>query len=184
MSEDATPTDGSAATLRSLTDPATLLDRQDVDTGEQSRVVDEEHFDRHDPIAGWVVVGLTNADGEVALVDHDGGHGWSLPHGPVQPGEDWAAAARHWLAVQTGIDAELADAVRVTRIEDRLEATDTSATAARTTTIHDVVLAARPASDDPTLDPDPDGPDVDWFAAVPAGAPDGDVTEDIRRFLD
>lgn len=161
-------------------DPVALFDAGDVSTETVEVEVDAEHFERFDGIVGRVVVGVTNADGEVLLLentDPDVCHDWVLPHGPVED-EDWIESAVDWTDGLTGVTPELGDAVHVRRND----VTDGD----RRTTVYHVLLPGRPL-DDGTVEGDVryDCDDA-WRAEWRDSAPDeldGIERDDVERFL-
>jgi nucleolar protein 56 len=170
-------------------DPETLLGREDVPVREDPEVVEHQHhFDLYEPIEGMAAVGVTNDDGEVLLlVDDDEGIAL-LPHGPVEPGEDWAAAATRVVEEQTGVAVEIDGPELVKRKYFSPEGDDD-----RQTTAFQVFLRASPIDGETATASSEDGGDgnwdVSWFDEVPVDADEADETEDdivddIRLFVD
>lgn len=95
--------EGTNETSLSVDDPARLIANTDVSYSETSRTFRKAKFEglkqRYSTIEGIVMVGIVNNNGEVLL---KGPGNWSPPGGAVQPGEDWAAAARRVIRQQTG----------------------------------------------------------------------------------
>ncbi|WP_267642313.1 NUDIX domain-containing protein [Haloarchaeobius amylolyticus] len=169
-----------------MTYPEDLLDRGSVDYVEQTHVLPAEEFeaarDRAETIDGGVVVGVTDDEDRVLLVQNDWSDGWILPGGGVEPGEDWEAAARREAEEETGVAVTLDGPELV--YQGRLEHVDTGEV------LEDgyaVFFAASPR-DDGTVADDPGVADediqaVEWFAAVPADV-DPDHEAEVRRFVD
>ncbi|WP_435363026.1 NUDIX domain-containing protein [Haloarchaeobius sp. DYHT-AS-18] len=76
--------------------PEDLLDRGSVDYVERIHVLPAGEFeaarDRAGTIEGGVVVGVTDDDGRLLLIQNDWSDGWILPGGGVESGEDWEVA--------------------------------------------------------------------------------------------
>lgn len=187
-STDAPPDDPTAAEPAatdppaSLTDPDALRDRPGVDVEDRTARVPPGEFEEHDRWAGIAVVAVTDGDGRAVLLWNDDEHGL-LPHAPVEPGDDFATAARRAAEEQVGVAVDLDAVVRVRRTEYRPAGDD-----ARRTTVHDVLFRASPAGrasgdDAPTTDrgcwtaawADDLPPNPDWDRP--------DVRDDLRRFL-
>lgn len=172
----ASPTDG----IDPLTDPDVL---DDVPVTEETRTISDAELDRRDAWNGVAVVGATDPSGAVLLAKLGDGHGWMLPNGPVDPGDDYVAAAVDWTEQTTGVTVDL-DAVE--RVHRKQYLTEDG----RETTSYHVVFAASPTGDATVAD-DPGLPgqsveSVGWFAEPPADADwdHGDFGEDVRRFLE
>lgn len=174
-----TDTTGDTADVAPLTDPGTLRDRDDVDYLTAERTDDEEHFERHDEIAGFAAVAVTNADGDLALARL--GDAWILPHASVDLGEDFVDVAERAADDLLGIDVEIASVVRARRKHCTLEDGD------RETVIHDVIFEASPANGtglpDASTVQSCQAEATDWFDHVPEKAPDNEVREDMRLFV-
>lgn len=166
-------------------DPATLLDREDVPVREAPEVVEHQHhFELYEPIEGMVVVGATNDDGEVLLLVDADEQIALLPHGPVEPGEDWATAATRAVEEKTGVAAEIGGPELVKRKHFAPEGDDD-----RRTTAYQVFLHASSVADGVAAgtvsDPDRDDWTVDWFDEVPVDADaSNELVEDVRLFVD
>lgn len=88
--------------IDSLTDPATLADRDDVPVS-QDEMEHESAEHCSTDIAGKIAVGVRNDEGQTLLLCNDE-HGVAiLPHGDVEPDEDWLAAARREVEALTGV---------------------------------------------------------------------------------
>lgn len=177
--------------MESLSDPESLRDREDVAFDEQSRSIDRETFEalreRYDAIDGVVQVGVTSDDGAVLLWGPDG---WAPPGGDVEPGEDWAAAARRAIEELAGVSVDIDGPELVERIEFGVEDEADSRFPA-----YNVLFGASlpddtgPADvevvddlDHPYFD---DGTDLElaWFDEVPEDA-HANHEDHVRLFLD
>ncbi len=95
--------------MNSIHDPATLIEREDIQFEEKTRSFDQEKFealrDRYDSIAGVVQVGVVNENDDVLLLGPDE---WVPPGGDVEVNEDWVTAARRaideWAGIAVDID--------------------------------------------------------------------------------
>lgn len=163
-------------------DPVARFDRGDVSTETVQVDVDGEHFERFDDIVGRVVVGVTNDDGDVLLLENtdpdDVRHDWVLPHGPVEDGDDWVETAVDWTDGLTGVTPELGDPVHVRRND----VTDGD----HRTTVYHVLFPGRPL-DAGSLDGDvrydcDDAWRAEWRDSAPDGM-DGVERDDVERFL-
>lgn len=180
MTQDSTADD---PTLDSLADPESLADRDDVEYLTETNEVDADEFAQAredlEPLGGWAVVGTTNDDGRVLLMD-DGSHGWTLPAAPVDVGDDWVATAETAIADLTGVSGSIRQPERVRRIDYHEEDGDGHLV------VHHVVLRAAslsgaPVADDPTIGCDT-AVDVRWTASLPEDV-EGVVADDARLFL-
>lgn len=120
MSNQSTP-DESAADTVSLTDPESLRDRDDVPFYEDQDVVDEETYETVSNLDDLAPVGVTNDAGDVLVMRVTEQCDRKIPSAGVEPGEDYAAAARRWVAEQAGIEIELDAIEAVWRFEARLD---------------------------------------------------------------
>lgn len=162
----------------SVTDPIAAAERHDVPVETSSYEHDTaDHCERD--AAGRAIVGVT-ADDRVLALRHDTEPYHLLPNRIVEPGGDWAAAAREAAATEGGVPAQL-DRVEVVR---RIEHTGPGGD---DTGVTDHVLFS--ASVDASTVPTPETPNGDWTAEwlddLPAAveAESGDALADIRRFL-
>lgn len=165
-------------------DPEDLIDREDVRFREYPEVVDHQHhFDLYEPIDGMAVVGVTNDDGKVLLLVHDDEPLALLPHGPVEPGEDWAAAASRAVEEKTGVAVEIDGPELVKRKYFSPEGDDD-----RQTTAYQVFLHATPIADETAAGSSAKADQGDWtagwFDEVPVDADHEEVEDDIRLFVD
>jgi ADP-ribose pyrophosphatase YjhB (NUDIX family) len=124
MSSDA-PHDGPTAdidTQLSLADPQEVRSSEGVDFTTETQ--EHETFDHcSTDIAGKTVVELGNEDGEVLLLINDE-HGIAVaPHGDVEAGDDWAAAARREIEAVTGITIAL-DSIDAVKAVDHVVSED------------------------------------------------------------
>jgi hypothetical protein len=180
MSRDSAPE--TAQPLTTLPALETLRSRDDVDSADDATDVPSEDFgelrEELAPTDGWAVVGLTNDDGALLLMD-DGRHGWTLPAIPVRDG-DWADRAREVAESLTGRPTDLIGVERVRRLDYREEDGDGHLT------VHHVVLRAastsgEPVADEPTVGCDGSA-EVEWFDALPDDL-EGVPADDARLFL-
>ncbi|MFC7074027.1 NUDIX domain-containing protein [Halovenus rubra] len=102
-------------TQLSLADPQDVRSRENVVFATETQ--EHETFDYcASDIAGNTVLELRNDDDKLLLLIHDG-HGIAVaPHGDVEEGEDWAAAARREIEAVTGISIALDNIEAVTEV--------------------------------------------------------------------
>lgn len=179
-------TSGGDSPVESLSDIESLIEREDVPFHEEPEVVDHQHhFELYEPIAGMAVVGVTDCTGAVLLRVHDDEPVALLPHGPVEPGEDWTTAVPRVVAEQTRVAVELDAVERVKRKYFAPEGDDD-----RQTTAYQVFLRASPETDATTangLDAiDEEDWNVGWFDEVPVDTDEDneELVDDIRLFVD
>lgn len=183
-SSDERPAATDESPVESLPDPELLLDREDVEFREETKVVEPERFEtfreRTETIDGVTVVGVTNDDGAVLLTGHED-DGWRPTGGGVEPGEDWAAAGRRTAEAEAGVPIVLDRPEVLKRYTYRLEGGDD-----REVDEYFVFfrgsLADESATDLSDLDSQEDAT-VGWFDEVPENAYPGEE-EAIRVFLD
>ncbi|MWG34271.1 hypothetical protein GQS65_07170 [Halomarina oriensis] len=162
-----------------LTDPESLRDRDDVEYVENPPEVHQHHHDAYDDIAGYVVVGVTDPEGRLLVLEHDDAPYPHLCFTEVDHDEEYVEAARGIVTTATGVDATGDDVLRVRRSTYRAED-------GRETSGYDVVFTASPVE---TTEIDPEA-GHDWTASwrdpttidLPAGE-DNDVVNDVRLFL-
>jgi hypothetical protein len=175
----AAATTSKSTTFETLTDPTTLVDRDDVDYREHTFVHEStDHCERD--YAGRAIVGVTNDAGEVLLLVHEENDGAVLPNAKVEPGDDWVAAGVGEVERVTGVAAEIESVERLRIADHRLEDEDSPFQ----TTTH-VLFRARPLSaDEPSTDIDE--VTAGWFDEPPAASATGDrpVDHDVRLFFD
>jgi len=153
--------DGGADPLDSLTDPAALAARGDVETTTATFAHDEADHCEADA-GGRAIVGITNERGEVLLWVHENGHA-ILPNVVVDAGGDWARAAREDVAETAGLDVTLDAIERVREVDHVLAAdgegddSDGDDDSRHLETTHHVVFAASPARSESERD----GPAID-----------------------
>ncbi|MFC7234437.1 NUDIX domain-containing protein [Halosegnis marinus] len=158
-----------------------VRDRDDVEYLAETTTDEDGTWAYFAGIDGLVAVGVTNDDGAVLLMES--AHGWRLPYGPVEEGEDPLAVARRIAGTLTGVEVEDADFERVT------EFTREHATTGETTTSFDAVVRVAPVAGEPTAgNPDFEPWEdlvVGWFAEVPDEAyhEHGSAVSDVERFL-
>lgn len=156
----------------SLTDPATLRDRDDVRVSSDTQVhEDADHCSRG--VAGRVAVGVTDADGRTLLLCNDD-HGVALlPHGDVEADEEWLAATRREIEAQTGVEIDLEGIELLRDVDHRVEAEDEPHCHT-----YGIVFRASPTGGaiqhcKESAEAGSDGWYADWFEAIPEDLPDG-----------
>lgn len=158
--------------------PERLYGADDVPTEERTYDHDDAgHCEAE--AAGRAIVGLTAPDGRVLLVTNPEAEHALLPNAVVEPGEDWAAAARDRISGMAGIDPTLEAIELVRRVEHVVDGETVSTT-------HHVLFAAS-APDDRIPDGlcDDNDWELGWYDRVPYadGSDDGGATADVGRFL-
>lgn len=167
-------------TITELTDPEPLLDRDDIDVSEEETAVPPEAFDHIDDVDGVAAVGVRNAD-DAVLLWTDADHGWLLPAAPVEPGEDYVAAACEVVERLADVSVEVTGVERVRRVHYTVDEAGDD----RETTAHYVVLGARGGDDPlPTDPPGTDASDADWFGRAPDDVHGENEAADVRLFVD
>lgn len=146
----------------SFTDPETLRERDDVEVHRDAEVVDRETFEVVDDLDHVAVVGVTNDDDEVLLMRVTDDCDLKLPTPSVAPGEDYAEAAREWVAEQAGLRIELDALEAAWRYEARHADED------RATERYFVVYGASPASDGEVGTGEAEA--AGWYDDLPDGA--------------
>lgn len=178
-----TPVDDSAKPTDRLEDPAALCERADVRVTRETIPVDGRDH-RSIGTGGQAVVGVTNGDGPLLTLLEDERSIALLPHAAVEPGGDWATAARRGVENQTGMAVSL-EAVEAVRVVEYV--VDGIARA----TNHRVVYRGSPAGGairvcKRSADAGSDGWRATWIDALPDGvAPPGvGPADDIGLFLE
>jgi hypothetical protein len=156
------PEDASDA---SLVDPESLRDRPDVTVHDDIDVVDEETLDIVADLDDMAIVGLTNDDGEVLMMEITDTCDLKLPSASVAPDEDFAAAAREWVESQAGLTIDLDAPTAAWRIE--LSSEDGDRTAERHFVTYDATLASGERPSDVDDRPDDGAEFADWFDEMP-----------------
>lgn len=162
-------------------DLAALRERDDVDYLAESTTDEGGTFEYFSEIEGLVAVGIVNDAGAVLLMES--AHGWRLPYGPVENGEDALAVAGRIAASLTGRESRGESIERVTEFSRE------HATTGETTTSYDVVIRVTPVSGEPVAANPDFGPwedlVVEWFEEVPEDAyhEHGSAVSDIERFV-
>jgi len=161
-----------------LSDPTTLLDRDEVDVRDRHETADADTFADHESWDGMAAVGIADDDGRLLLLRREDGDHAILPHRPVEPGGDYAAVARAAAAEAADLQVTLDGVERVRRVEF------THADDGRTASRLDALFRASPDGDAaPTA-----GRDC-WTATWAREVPENpewdheDVLDDIRAFL-
>ncbi|ADB59443.1 hypothetical protein Htur_0545 [Haloterrigena turkmenica DSM 5511] len=162
-------------------EPESLCERDDVDVQTETQTLTRTEFETARDLEDHLTLGVANDAGEVLLVA-DGVRGWTLPGAPVGPDDNWDTIARRSLESLTGVDAGIAEPVRVRRVEFER---DDDADQQRTT--YDVLVRTasvpgRPIADEPTVTGE-DVTDVIWLDRVPEDA-SGAIAADIEAVLE
>ena len=169
--------------MESLTDPESLVDRDNVDFREEASVEHQHHFELYEPIEGMVIVGVTDDDGRVLLMVHREEPGAVLPYAPVESGEDWVGVARRKIEEAAGFDVEIDGVELVRRKYFSPEGDDECQTMG-----YDVIVRATPSTDETFEESTSVGEEGDWslkwFDEISEDAAGGAVLDDIRLFLD
>jgi|AntRauMinimDraft_4_1070384.scaffolds.fasta_scaffold00029_47 hypothetical protein len=159
----------------SLTDPAALRDRDGV---EHVTVSDDDHFESNRDNEGVAVVGVRDADGELALPTLEAGT--VLTHAIVEAGEDFADTAREGAHELLGVDVGLEGVERVRRKVSTNDGEEAIA--------YDVVFAASLVDDAELPDETPSCQveSTGWYDALPENFAHGDdeMCADARLFVD
>lgn len=168
--------------MDALHEPESLRDRPEVEFIEMTETLPAPDFEAaRERIESHAVVGITNTDGEVLLMN-DGDHGWTLTAFPVEDGDEWTAVARLGTERVTGQKLPLEDVLRVRRVEFRQEGP-----AEARFTMENVVFRSSPVAGRPIAEafegPGEEAWDLEWFDTVPEGVDSG-LAEDIRLFVE
>jgi ADP-ribose pyrophosphatase YjhB (NUDIX family) len=156
----------------SLTDPATLRDHDDVRVSQDT--MEHEDADHHwQDVAGQVAVGVTDADGRTLLMVNEAIGVVALPHGDVEPGEDWLSAARREIEAVTGVSIALEDVVLLREI-DHVVAGESDPH----TSTFGLLFRGAPTDGEiqgckESAEAGSDGWYAEWFETVPGDLPDG-----------
>jgi len=173
--------------VESLTDPATLRERDDVIALESSYThEDPDHCEAS--AAGRVIVGATNDDDEALLLVPDESDRVILPNAVVESDDDWATAARRAVAEETDTDVRLDGIEYVRTVEHVVETGDGTGDGTRhqNTTQH-VLFHASPvdATDETESTAAEDGWHAGWYDDLPVDPEEeGDAIADVRTVLD
>lgn len=165
------------STAETPTDPDELRERPDVEICEHTFVHGSTDHCEADA-AGRVIVGVTNADGAVLVLENEEAPYPMLPNEVVESGEDWGESARQAAEDAAGAPVELGDPLRVRDVEHRVDGEDER----QTETTH-VVYRASLASDADDADP-PFPADCDWTAHWLDEFPDAMVEEEASPVED
>ena len=145
---------------------------------DDAEIEDDSHFEMNRDTEGVAVVGVTNADGELALPTLEAGT--VLTHAIVEAGEDFADTAREAADELLGVDVELEGVERVRRKVSTNDGEEAIA--------YDVVFAASLVDDAglPEETPSCQVESTDWYDALPEDFAHGDdeMCADARLFVD
>lgn len=162
------PTADSIDRQQPLQDPVRLREREDVTVTSET----EEHDDFDHccaDIDGRVAVAVENDDGELLLMRNDELGIAVLPHGDVESGDGWYAAARDEIEALTGISIAL-DGIDVLREIDHV--VDGDGKPHRTT--YRIVFSGRPVGGEiQDCKQTPEAGSGNWWACWTDGLPDG-----------
>ena len=165
--------------MDAITDPASLRGRDDVEFLAPEPTESADHFDAYADAAGRAIVGVTDDDGRLLVMEHPELPVPGLNTTVVESGADFVATAREGVALGTGLDVAVEDVLRVRHQRPR-HPDD------RETEAYEVVFAATPTGDG-EIDPDAGH---DWTATWrdPAAVDlpdeeDNEVLSDLRLFL-
>lgn len=169
-----------------ITDPTTLQSREGV-RATTERLEHESSDHCGVGTVGRSAIDVRNDDGEHLLLINDGPGIAVLPNETVEPGGDWAAAAREGAAGQTGISASLDAVLAVRTVEHLLP--DESESHQRT---HRLVFRASPTGGEirdckRSAEAGSDDWRAGWFERLPPGvspAPEGGPRDDLQLVLD
>lgn len=123
-----------------LTDPETLLEHEDIEFSKMPPEEHQGHFELYESIAGLAIVGVTDADDRLLLLEHEDAPYPTLPYGRVAPSDGWVATTRATVTDSTGVAVTVDDVRRVRHHTYRSETGEE-------TTGYDVVVAASPEGD-------------------------------------
>ena len=165
-----------------LPDPAPIAAYEDVHTSIET-ITHERHDHAGADVDGHAVVGVTNDVGELLVLIEPDRKIALLPHGTVEPGDDWAAAARSSVEGQTGVSIAL-DAVAAVRTVVHL------VDGSEHTTTHRIVYSGSPTGGEirdckRSAAAGTDGWEARWVETLPDGVspPEGGVGNDLEVFL-
>lgn len=169
-----------------LTDPESLLGREDIDIAAETNVhEDSDHCGIGN--AGRAVAGVQNDEGEfLVLVNEEIGIA-IMPNAVVDEGGDWAATARDDVEATTGISIAIDDVEAIRDVDHRMEEESDPHT-----TTWRVLFRARPTGGGiqdckQSADAGSDDWRADWVQTLPDGidpAPEGGPRADLQWFLD
>lgn len=188
----------SAAVDSPLTNPSAFVDDARLPSTRVVREQDESHFETRDEYAGFVIVGITNDDGDVLLLETEKGAFWRLPHARVDSVADYVQVAVDNVHTQLGHDVLVDRIVQVRQFDAVLEESQAATVAGDIddpddlrdfdghTRAHDVLfevsLPTATGADADAIEFHGD-PEVSWFDSVPDGAPGGLPGDDLRLFF-
>lgn len=151
-----------------ITDPLSLRERDNIQFQKDTETVDEDTLNMVDRLEDMVVVGVTNAEGEVLMRRWTESCSWKLPIQELKPDEDYTEAAKRAVEEDIGLPIELDNVAGVWHYEASLQNREHVATRSF------VVFSASPAKSnkEQTRDAlDTSGDDqpaaVGWFTELP-----------------
>lgn len=167
-----------------LTDPETLREREDVEFIDAPPEEHQSHFEMYEPIMGMAITGVTDANGQLLLLQREDAPISTMPYGWAETGDDWVAAVREAVADSTGVAITVNDVLRVRCCTYCSEAGEE-------TTGYDVVFTATPESGQDISEATGLSCRDEWTAAwrdtARVDLPDdetNDVVSDIRLFVE
>lgn len=179
MTDQHTADDDGIGSIGPITDHESLRGRDDVPFHEVTDVVDRETVEAVAELDDMAPVGVENDDGEVLVVRVTEDCAWKIPSAAVEPGADYAATARRWVAEQAGLDVSLDGIAGVWRFRLRAadgDEDDEDDGVAEATRTFVVFGASLPADDRPAPDArtgtigDGSATAAGWFDELPADA--------------
>ncbi|ELY58755.1 hypothetical protein [Natronolimnohabitans innermongolicus] len=162
-------------------DPESLRERDAVAVDTETRTVTQAEFETARDLESRLTLGVVTEAGELLFVAA-GARGWTLPAVPVDPDAEWTGVARRALESLTGRRLQVAEPIRLRRVEFRQEDSPN-----RSHTTYDVLartkpVPGRPVADEPTIDGE-DVEDLVWLTDAPEDASDG-LAADVRAVLE
>jgi hypothetical protein len=171
-------TGSASGAVEALTDPERLRGRG-IEFVDERMGEDFAAAEFHDgDIAGRALLGITNDDGAVLLLEHED-QPPILPMCGVDEGDDWAAVGRGTVDDVPGLEATLAGVERVRTAEYP----DGGEWARNYYVVFEgAVAGAERLPEEPTVKDE--AWEADWYDAVPEAIEYENMTEDIELFVD
>lgn len=164
-----------------LHDPDSLRDHPDVDFIDATETLPAMDFEEtRERIESHAVVGITNTDGEVLLMN-DGDHGWTLTAFPVEEDDEWTAVARLGSERVTGLEVAIAGVERVRQVAFVAEGTSEQRFRMETVIFRAAPVEGRPVADE-FGNGEPAMWNLRWVDSIPDGV-EGGLAADIQLFL-